>query len=222
MGALVSNNAWGELAVEISDDHTQLLLSGGQGERFPNAAEGVSWFFVTLVDDENNIEIVKVTARNADTLTVERGWDNTMARTFKLGSRVELRPCAALFNDKVSRDEHTKAITELRTSLEEEDDKLYDKLDNDVTAIEGKLESDYATKKYVDDKFTKLDETMTENWLDKETAEETYLPLAGGTLTGALQLTTKTGDGFTLKGGDIYVRSWEDVNTDVRVLRPAR
>lgn len=213
MGALVTNNAWGELAVEITDTAQQLLLSGSQGDRFPNASEGVTWFFVTLEDDEGNIEICKCNARNGDTLTVQRGWDNTTARAFMQGTKVELRPCAALFDDKVALDRHAKDIEALRSELQAEDDKLYERLDTEVARIE----KDYATSKSVDDKLQDLSKTMDEDWVDKEFASKTYLPLSGGTLTGALQIDTESGKGFTLKGGDIRVTPYTNLGTNSNI-----
>ena len=210
MGALVTNNAWGELSVEITDTAQLLLLSGSQGDRFPNAAEGITWFFVTIEDEEGNIEICKCNARNGDTLTVERGWDNTTARAFPQGAKVELRPCAALFADKVSQDTHDSDIEELREELQAEDDKLYTRIDEEIANIE----KNYAKTDYVDDKFEDLSESMDEDWVSKEFAEETYLPLEGGTLTGALQIDTESGKGFTLKGGDIRVVPFVNVDTN--------
>lgn len=210
MGALVTNNAWGELAVEVTDTAQQLLLSGSQGDRFPNATDGISWFFVTVEDDEGNIEICRCNSRNGDTLNVERGVDNTTAKPFLQGSKVELRPCAALFNDKVSTDKHAKDIEDLSSKLQNEDDLLYQHIDEEIQRIE----DNYAETTYVDDKFDDLSETMDEDWVSKEFAEETYLPLEGGTLTGALMIDTETGKGFTLKGGDIRVVPFVNTDTD--------
>ena len=210
MAALVTNNAWGELSVGITNTNTQILLSGGQGDRFPSAVEGVSWFFVTIADAENNIEIVRCTARNGDTLTVSRGEDSTTAREFQAGAKVELRPCAALFNDKVSADKHQSDLDALKRTMTEEDEKIYTRLDEEVKDIKEK----YTTTEYVDGKFEDLDTDMGENWASKEFLEENYLPLEGGTLTGALALKTETGKGFTLTGGDIRVIAWEDTEVE--------
>lgn len=213
MGALVTNNAWGELSVEITDTAQQLLLSGSQGDHFPNAAEGITWFFVTIEDEEGNIEICKCNARNGDSLTVERGWDNTTAKAFPQGAKVELRPCAALFSDKVSTDKHESDIEALSEELKAEDDKLYDHIDDEIARIE----ENYAKTTYVDNKFEDLSDTMDEDWVSKEYADEKFLPLSGGTLSGALQIDTESGQGFTLKGGDIRVVPFVNVDTDTSI-----
>ena len=103
MSALVTNNAWGTLSVPISATAVTILLSTGQGERFPQVSGGTHWFYATLVDADNNLEIVKCTERRSDTLTVERGVDSTTPHAYVAGDRLELRPCAALLNDKATQ-----------------------------------------------------------------------------------------------------------------------
>lgn len=214
MGALVSNNAWGELSVAVTDSHNQILLTGGQGERFPNAVAPNSWFFVTVSDEENNLEIMRVINRNADTFEVERGWDNTQARAFEQGSKVELRPCAALFNDKVSNDAMDAQLKELREDLEQADEKLYEQIESNRDEINDKLEEDFATIEYVDKKFTELGDTMDEEWVDIEYGDEHYVLKEGDTMTGPLGIKSEEGAGFTLTGGDIRVRTWTDTENE--------
>jgi hypothetical protein len=105
MSVVVTNNAWGTLSVAINESATTLVLSTAQGDRFPGITESSrDVFYVTLIDSSNNIEIVKCTSRMADALEVVRSQDGTTARSFPAGSRVELRPTAALFADKVAQD----------------------------------------------------------------------------------------------------------------------
>jgi hypothetical protein len=73
-------------------------LDSGQGARFPTLGSG-DYFFGTLVNTSNVLEIVKVTARSSDSLTVVRGQDGTSGTAFAIGDRFELRPVAALFED---------------------------------------------------------------------------------------------------------------------------
>jgi len=96
MGVKVTNNAFGTISAGISTSDTTVTLDTGQGARFPALGSG-DYFFGTLVDTSNNIEVVKVTARSTDSLTVTRAQDNTTARAFAIGDRFELRPTAALF-----------------------------------------------------------------------------------------------------------------------------
>ena len=98
MGVKVTNNAFGTLSAGINTTDTTITLDSGQGARFPTLGAG-DYFYGTIVDTSNNIEIVKVTARSTDSMTVTRAQDNTTATAFAIGDRFELRPTAALFED---------------------------------------------------------------------------------------------------------------------------
>ena len=98
--ALVNNNAYSTLAAGISAGATSLTVATGHGARFP-VVSGGNFFFATLVNSANTIEIVKVLSRAGDVMTVTRGQDGTSASAYLLGDRIELRPTAALFNDKL-------------------------------------------------------------------------------------------------------------------------
>jgi len=98
MGVKVTNNAFGTLSSSINASATTITLDSGQGARFPTLG-GSDHFYGTIVDTSNNIEVVKVTARSTDSMTVVRAQDNTTAQSFAIGDRFELRPTAALFED---------------------------------------------------------------------------------------------------------------------------
>ena len=98
MGLKVTNNAFGTLNAGINSSVTTIVLSAGEGARFPTLTAS-DYFYATLIDTSNNLEIVKVTARSTDTMTVVRAQDNTTARAFSTNDRFELRPTAALFNE---------------------------------------------------------------------------------------------------------------------------
>jgi hypothetical protein len=108
MPALVTNNASATLATGITAVATTITLGTGQGALFPSPL-GTSIFYATLVNSSNQAEVVKVTARATDTLTVVRGQDSTTARAYSTGDKLELRPTAALFNAKLDAD--TAALT---------------------------------------------------------------------------------------------------------------
>ena len=102
MGVQVTNNAWGTLASGISNSATTIVLTAGQGSRFP-AATPTNYFWATLSNSANTTwEIVKVTGRTTDTLTVVRGQDGTSGLAWSASDRFEIRPVAALFNDKLN------------------------------------------------------------------------------------------------------------------------
>lgn len=109
MGLKVTNNAFGALNAGISNSDTIIVLQAGQGARFPTLGAG-DYFYATLIDTSNNLEIVKVTARATDTLTVVRAQDGTTARAYNVNDRFELRPTAALFNEKADADDVTASL----------------------------------------------------------------------------------------------------------------
>lgn len=100
MALKISNNAYGTLASGISTSDTVIALSAGNGARFPTFAVG-DWGYATLVNSANTMEIVMITARTSDTLTVVRAQDDTTATAYLAGDRIEMRPCAAAMNDKL-------------------------------------------------------------------------------------------------------------------------
>lgn len=98
----VANNAFGELASSITDSSTTITLATGNGARFPDIS-GDEYFYATLADTSNLLEIVKVTARSGDVFTVTRAQDGTTAKAYDAGNRIELRPVAALFTDFIEQ-----------------------------------------------------------------------------------------------------------------------
>lgn len=90
MAVILKNNARGFLAVALTDTDTQLVLTTGTGAAFP-ALDASDTFFATLVSADGLLEIVNVTARAGDVLTVERGAESTVPQSFNPGSLVELR-----------------------------------------------------------------------------------------------------------------------------------
>lgn len=126
MGLKVTNNAFGTLNAGITNSATTIVLTAGQGARFPTLSAG-DYFYATLIDTSNNLEIVKVTARSTDTMTVVRGQDNTTARAYSTNDRFELRPTAALFNEKANDADVT---TSLATKVNKAGDTMTGKLVN--------------------------------------------------------------------------------------------
>lgn len=98
MGIKVANNAFATLASGINSSATSITLTTGQGARFPSLGAG-DYFYATLVDTSNNLEIVKCTARSTDVLTVVRAQESTTARAYSAGDRIEIRLTAATFTD---------------------------------------------------------------------------------------------------------------------------
>lgn len=89
-----SNNATTTIPVAISSATTSITVVTGTGALFPVLGAG-EYFKATLQDVNDNFEIVKVTARADDTMTVQRGQDGTLAIPFPANSRFELRVLAS-------------------------------------------------------------------------------------------------------------------------------
>jgi len=98
MGIKLTNNAFATLAAGINSSATSITVTTGQGARFPTLSAG-DYFYATLVDTSNNLEIVKCTSRSTDVLTVVRAQETTTARAYSTGDRIEIRLTAATFLD---------------------------------------------------------------------------------------------------------------------------
>lgn len=145
MATLYTNNAVTTLNGAINDTTTTIVVT--DGSVFPNPTGG-DYFWLTLTDD-TNIEIVQVTARSTNSLTVVRGQDGTSGTAFADGDKAQLRITAI-------------GLSEFAQT-------------NDLNI------SDWDTA------FGWGDHAAA-GYLTTATAASTYLPLAGGTLTGSLTL----------------------------------
>jgi hypothetical protein len=93
MGIQLKNNASTTVPLSISSTDTSLSVAAGAGAQFPVLGAG-DFFFATIQDVNNHFEIVKVTARADDVMTITRGQEGTLAIPFPANSRFELRVTA--------------------------------------------------------------------------------------------------------------------------------
>lgn len=103
MPVLFTNNASAPLAASISSSATTIVVTTGQGTLFP-ALSGSDYFYATLTNSSNQLEIVKVTARSSDTMTVVRGQEGTTARAYSAADKIEVRVTAAGLTNMVQLD----------------------------------------------------------------------------------------------------------------------
>jgi hypothetical protein len=89
----LKNNVSGFLATAISASDTGLVLQSGNGAAFPTLGAS-DYFYATLVSTGGTQEVVKVTARVGDTMTVVRAQEGSSAAGFAAGTRMELRVTA--------------------------------------------------------------------------------------------------------------------------------
>lgn len=120
MGIKFANNASAPLASAISSTSTAVILTAGRGAAFPSLGAD-DYFYATLINASNQLEIVKCTARAGDTLTVVRGQDGTASRAYSAGDKLELRTTAAGLNAKfdVEGGEISNAGTPLEVNSED-------------------------------------------------------------------------------------------------------
>lgn len=90
MGIQLKNNASTIVPLAITSTATSLAVASGTGAEFPTLGAG-DYFYATIQDVNNNFEIVKVTARADDTMTITRAQEGTLAIPFPANSRFELR-----------------------------------------------------------------------------------------------------------------------------------
>ncbi|BFU90170.1 MAG: hypothetical protein NTAFB01_13570 [Nitrospira sp.] len=102
----VRNFSKGTVSIGYNAAATSIVLTTGHGAKFPSTFPYycVWWNVDDFPDpaDDPNVEIVKVTARSTDTLTVTRGQDGSSASTKNTASktyRFMLVHCAALHNE---------------------------------------------------------------------------------------------------------------------------
>jgi len=98
----VANSAKGTLAGGISANQGTLSLLGGEGAKFPTLNTG-EYFYITVTSAAlaTNTEIMRVTSRSADTLTIKQadGSARNLNNTFSAGDSVELRTTANAIYD---------------------------------------------------------------------------------------------------------------------------
>lgn len=103
MPAILKNNAVSRLAASVSIDDLQISVSAGDGSKFPSLSAG-QWFPLTLMRADGSLEIVRVTGRNGDVMTVTRAQESTAQLAFGAGDRVEMRITAEIMNGKLDKE----------------------------------------------------------------------------------------------------------------------
>lgn len=108
-----ANNASSTLASAITAAATSLTLKTGDGARFP-ALTGGQYFMATLTKSDGTAEIIKVTARSGDVLTIARAQEPingaSTAYAFVAGDMIDNRLTAAALAAEFDRIE-TSATT---------------------------------------------------------------------------------------------------------------
>lgn len=82
------NNAVTTLSGNITNSATSITVT--DGSVFPTIT-GDEYFIAVISDSPTNFEIVKVTARSTNTLTVVRNQESSGAKAFNSGARIQNR-----------------------------------------------------------------------------------------------------------------------------------
>lgn len=109
MSQLYTNNASSLLVEDLLVAAATINLAPGEGDQFPlpDPGDAESFSMLTLEDVGGNYEIVKMTERSGDILTVIRGEEGTSPAGFATGSRCEARLTAgSLDNFKQVSDQY--------------------------------------------------------------------------------------------------------------------
>jgi hypothetical protein len=102
MGIQLKNNTSGTLATAINASDIGIVLTAGNGANFPALGIG-DYFYATLESTGGTFEVVKVTARSGDSMTVLRAQEGSIANSFAAGSRLELRITAQTVIDTATQ-----------------------------------------------------------------------------------------------------------------------
>lgn len=104
--ARFTNNATSRLAGSLSASGLTLTVTPGDGAKFPTLSGG-QYFMATLIKASGTKEIVKVTARATDTLTIVRAAEAVAgvqtAFSFSAGDKIELRLTAGGLSNELDR-----------------------------------------------------------------------------------------------------------------------
>lgn len=141
MALKLTNNAASRLASGITNSQTNVPLRSGDGALWPTLSGG-DWCPSTLVDAAGHREIVRVTARTGDMLTVTRAQEGTSARAWAADDVIELRLTA-------DTTQHLVEATAFQSALAGKADATHSHAQSDVTGLSTALSGKVPTGRIV-------------------------------------------------------------------------
>lgn len=112
-GIKFTNNASTQTVKSVSSVDTTITVAENEAAIFPRLESG-DYFLLTLMDINGQHEIVKCTSRTDSVFTVVRAQENTTARSFPIGSLVELRLTA----DSITRVAEDASTTKVHAAID--------------------------------------------------------------------------------------------------------
>ena len=100
-----ANNALSALASPITSADTTIYLQAGTGSLFPTPTSGQVFLATIYNSSSTSYEIVLVTARSGDTVTVVRAQENTTAQTWLTGNSFGMYPTKGTMQSLVQADQ---------------------------------------------------------------------------------------------------------------------
>lgn len=95
MSIQFTNFATTTLASSINASSTSITVQSGDGALFPQPVAADDYFYAVLVNTSAQREVVKVTARTGDVMTVTRAQEGSSALTYNAGDIFAHRLTAA-------------------------------------------------------------------------------------------------------------------------------
>jgi hypothetical protein len=128
-----SNNASSTVDADITLGDTTIILPPGEGNLFPpiNGGDPNQFAVGTIQNVFGTLEIIQITGRSGDILTVVRGYEATTAAAWVVGDRLELRVTAGTVDRMISRNDAGEVFDDINMG----DNKITD-LDNGVAATD--------------------------------------------------------------------------------------
>lgn len=97
-----ANNAVSRLVGPLTTSSASLTVTPGDGALFPALAAG-DWYMATLIRADGAREIVKVTSRTVDAMSILRAQENTAALAFSPNDRIEARITSGAMDEFVRK-----------------------------------------------------------------------------------------------------------------------
>lgn len=115
----LANNAASKLAANVTSSGTSISVTPGEGSKFP-ALTGSQYFMATMVKADGSTEVVKVTARSTDTMTIVRAAEPvagaSTAYAYSAGDKFEARLTAGGLTGELDRLDNLAIISPINKS----------------------------------------------------------------------------------------------------------